>query len=227
VVVGATVGYANTSSDLSRGGNLDANSGKGSLYGTFYNQGFYVNGIVGGGYSSFDTKRRTLGGFARGETDGMDFNGLLGTGYDYHIGGLTIGPVASLQYGTVGINGFSEHGALGALRIDSQSQDSLKSAVGLRAFYAKKLGRIVLTPEVGAQWQHEYLTDKSSIDAGFASGSSFTVQGPRIGRDGILVDVGTSAQLTSDVALFGYYTSELGRENYSVQSVTGGVRVSF
>jgi hypothetical protein len=29
------------------------------------------------------------------------------------------------------------------------------------------------------------------------------------------------------VALFGFYTGELGRENYTVHSINGGVRVSF
>jgi outer membrane autotransporter protein len=226
-VLGAAIGYANTSSDLNRGGNLDINSGKGSLYGTFYNEGFYVNGIVGGGWDSIDTRRRTVGGFARGETDGTDFNGLLGTGYDCHIGAFTVGPVASIQYNTVGIDGFSEEGALGALRIDSQSQDSLKSAVGLKASYTKKVGGVVLTPEVRAQWQHEYLTSTSSIDAEFNSATSFTVHGPHIGHDGLLLDVGASAQLTSGVAIFAYYAAELGRENYNVHSINGGVSMSF
>lgn len=226
-VLGVALGYANTSSDLSRGGNLDIDSGKGSLYGTYYDGGFYLNGIVGGGYSSYDTKRRTLGGFARGETDGTDFNALLGTGYDVHLGAFTVGPVASLQFATVGLDSFSEHGALGALRVDSQSQDSLKSAVGLKASYAAKLGRVVLTPEVRAQWQHEYEDSRSTIDAGFGSGRSFSVTGPRIGRDGLLLDAGVSAQLNANVALFVFYTGEIGRENYTVHSVNGGLRLSF
>ncbi len=44
------LGYANTSSDLSRGGDLELNSGKASLYGTYYAGGWYLDAIVGGGY---------------------------------------------------------------------------------------------------------------------------------------------------------------------------------
>jgi uncharacterized protein with beta-barrel porin domain len=170
-VIGAALGYANTSSDLSRGGDLDINSGKASLYATYYEGGFYVNGIVGGGYGTIDTKRRTIGGFAHGRTDATDFSALLGTGYDFHLGAFTVGPVASLQYGTAGIDGFTERGALGALRIDEQSQDSLRSAVGVKAAYTQRIGRMSLTPQIRAQWQHEYLDDSSSIDAGFSSRS--------------------------------------------------------
>lgn len=227
LVVGAAIGYANTSSDLSRGGDLEIDSGKGSLYATLYGGGFYLNGIVGGGYSSIDTKRRTVGGFARGETNATDFNGLLGTGYDFHYGAFTWGPVASFQYSTVGNDGFTERGALGALRIHAQSQDSLKSAIGLKASYRQRLGRVVLTPEIRAQWQHEFLEDTSSIDAGFSSGNAFTVHGPEIGKDALLLDVGASAQLSFHVAIFAYFTTELARENYTVHSINGGVRVSF
>jgi autotransporter-associated beta strand protein len=226
-VLGAAIGYANISSDLNRDGHLDIDNGKGSLYGTFYTQGFYINGIAGGGFSSIDTRRATVGGFARGDTDGTEFNALLGIGHDFHIGAFSIGPVASIQYSTVGIDGFSEHGALGALRIDSQSQDSLKSAAGLRASYAKKMGGVVLIPEVRAQWGHEYLTSTPSINAGFTSDDSFTVHGPHIGHDSLLLDAGASAQLTPRVAIFGFYGGELFRENYTAHSINGGVRVTF
>lgn len=226
-VLGTALGYANTSGDLNLGGRLRNDSGKVSVYGTYYDEGFYVNGIVGGGYSSLDTRRLTVGGFARGETNGTDFDALLGTGYDYHIGGFSFGPLASLRYSRVGIDGFAEEGALGSLWIDSQSADSLRSTVGLQASYTAKLGHIPLTPFVRAQWEHEYLTSTSRIDAGFTSSDTFSVQGPHIGRNGLLLDVGVSAQLTPTVEIFSYYTGELGRENYNVHSINGGFRVSF
>ena len=226
-VLGTAFGYANTSADLNLGGRLRGDSGEGSVYGTYYNEGFYVNGILGGGYSSLDTRRLTIGGFARGETNGTDFDALLGTGYDHHIGAFSFGPLASLRYSRVGIDGFAEEGALGSVWIDSQSEDSLRSTIGLQASYTAKLGRISLAPFVRAQWEHEYLTSTSSIDAGFTPSDTFNVQGPHIGGNGLLLDVGVSAQLTPTVGIFSYYTGELGRENYSVHSISGGLRVSF
>jgi len=97
----------------------------------------------------------------------------------------------------------------------------------LKASYSQRVGRVVLTPEVRAQWQHEHLDSASSIDAGFSSGNSFTVRGPKIGRDALLLDAGVSAQLSARVAIFTYYTGELVRENYAVHGVNGGVRVGF
>lgn len=227
VVIGAALGYANTSSDLNRGGDMDIDSGKASLYATYHKRGFYLDAIVGGGYSSIDTSRRTVGGFAVGKTEAADFNALLGTGYDFRAGRFTIGPIASVRYSSVGLDAFSERGALGAMHIDSQSQDSLESATGLRASYTMKLGEAVVTPEVRAQWMHEYLASNSSIDAGFTPGNSFAVHGPDVGRDALLLDVGITAQLKPNVSLFSNYSTELGRENYSIQSISAGVRVSF
>jgi hypothetical protein len=38
-----------------------------------------------------------LRGIACGTTDGDEFNAIIGTGYDAHIGRFTVGPLASLQ----------------------------------------------------------------------------------------------------------------------------------
>lgn len=226
-VLGAALGYSNISADLNLDGSLRSNGGNVNLYGTYYDQGFYVNGIVGGGFGSVDTRRLTVGGFARGDTTTTGFNATLGTGYDHKLGRFTFGPLASLTYGRIGIDGFTETGALGAMYFDSQSQESLQSAIGLQATYTAKVGRITLTPIVRAQWEHEYLTSTSSIRAGFTPVDTFTVQGPHIGRDSLRLDVGASAQLTPRVGIFSYYTGHLGRENYEAHSISGGLRVSF
>jgi hypothetical protein len=34
-------------------------------------------------------------------------------------------------------------------------------------------------------------------------------------------------QLTPRVGVFGYYTGDLGRENYDVHSISGGFSISF
>lgn len=226
-ILGATMGYANTTSDLNRGGHINIDSGKGSLYATVFDKGFYVNGIVGGGESSYETRRRTFGGIARGDTNGEDVNALIGAGYDHHIGGLTVGPIASIQYTQVSLDGFTEKGSLAPLHINSQSQDSLASNLGARACYAVNVGHVIVTPEIRAQWQHEYLDDRAGIGSSFAGGDSFTVYGPHIGRDALVLDAGASVRLTACCSVFAYYTGDIGRQNYTSHSINGGVRFSF
>ena len=53
------------------------------------------------------------------------------------------------------------------------------------------------------------------------------MQGPRVGRDALLLNVGASAQLTSTDGIFSYYSSERGRKNYNMHSISAGFRLSF
>ena len=124
-----------------------------------------------------------MGGGASGSTSGGEFDGYAGGGYDFHWGGFTFGPIASLEYTYVDISGYNESGSLAPLRIVSQNQDSLRTNVGLSASYAWKAGKVQLRPSLRASWQHEYLYSALPIDAQFASGagSVFTVQWTRRG----------------------------------------------
>jgi uncharacterized protein YhjY with autotransporter beta-barrel domain len=69
---------------------------------------FYLNGYAGAGYNSYNARRDALGGDASGSTDGGEFDGYVGGGYDFHCGGFMFGPIASLEYTYVGLSGYNE-----------------------------------------------------------------------------------------------------------------------
>jgi len=104
LAIGIAAGYAHTGTNLTGDGSIDVNSGKAGVYATYYKGGFYLNGYVGGGYNSYDTRRDALVGNATGNTDGGEFNALVSGGYEFHYGGLTFGPIASLQYTYVAVS---------------------------------------------------------------------------------------------------------------------------
>ena len=225
--VGLTTGYANTTGNGRTDGAVKIDSGKLGIYGTVFDRGFFLNGVVGGGLNSYDTKRDTIGGNAWGDATGKDFNALLGTGYTYRKGGFNVGPIASMRYSWVGIDSFTERGSLAPLKISEQSESSLKSTAGLQTSYAFGLGKIGITPQIRAQWQHEYLDTARGMGASFLPGGAFTVFGPKIGRDSLLLDVGTSVQLTQTVGVYAFYTGNLGGNNYTSHALNGGVQMSF
>lgn len=229
LVVGISAGYANTTSNLWGNGKTEVNGAKLNLYSTYFNDnGLYVNGVVGGGYNSYDTKRSTLGGDARGNTNGGEFNALLGGGWDYTIGNFTVGPVASVQYTYLSLEDYEESGSATPLRFPNQSQNSLKSQAGARATYTAQVGGIILRPEVRAQWQHEYLDSTAAVVSEFAAGgSTFSVNGPTLGRDSLIVDAGVTAEINPRLSVYAFYTGEIFRTNYSSNSVSGGFRVNF
>ena len=199
------------------------------LYATVFTQGFYVDTAVSGGRSGYNLHRTALQGTASGSTGSGDFNFLVATGYDWKFGGLTIGPTASFQYGYIGMNAFTETGSLAPLKFPDQNFESERTAFGFKTSYDWKIGHVDLLPEFNAAWQHEYGDTEFSIVSSLASGAgnSFTVTGPPIGRDSLLIGAGVAVALTDRITTYIYYDGEFARTNYLSNNVTAGVRVTF
>jgi outer membrane autotransporter protein len=227
-VLGLTVGYSRSESDLVEGGKITSDGGKAAVYALYHQGGFFTEALIGGGTNSYDTRRAGFGGRAYGDTEGQQFDAYLGGGYDFHLSRVTLPPMASLLYTRVGIDGFDERGSLAPLHIESQEQDSLRSRVGLRAAYTAQIGAARVTPSVSAQWQHEYLETELPIDARFANGAGgvFTVHGPEVGRDSALLTAAVNVAW-SRYACHLAYQADLGRTNYENQTVLVGLRVSW
>ena len=91
------------------------------------------------------------------------------------------------------------------------------------------MGNITAIPQFSAAWQHEFGSTAYSVVANLASGAGngFTVFGPQIGRDSLLIGAGATVILNERVSAYLYYDGEFARTNYLSNNVTGGVRISF
>ena len=229
LAIGLSAGYAGTGAALENGGRVRVSGGQLGLYATYFTGGFYTDLAVNGGYNSYDTKRAGLEDTARGSTEGAEFSALFGTGYDFQIGKLKIGPTASLQYTYIGLDSFAEHGSLAPLEFPEQSEESLRSALGLKASCEFQVGGLIVRPELRAAWQHEFGDDTFAFDASLpnAAGSVFTTRGPQIGRDSLLLGAGVTVQCNERTSVYVSYDAQLLRENYESHSISGGVRVAF
>jgi outer membrane autotransporter protein len=228
-VIGLDGGYAHTNVSLDGGGHIDINAGTIGLYATVFGNGFYLNTAVSGGPSGYDTERTGLQGNASGSTNGGNIDFLISGGYDWTRGNLSIGPTATFQFSYVGLDGFTETGSLAPLKFRDQNYESERTIFGAKASYNWKIGNITLIPQVSAGWVHEYGSVAYAVVANFATGAgnSFTVNGPEIGRDGVLVTAGMSMVWTNRISTYIYYDGELARTNYDSHTVTGGIRISF
>ena len=253
LAIGIAAGYTGTAADLTDHGRVWVNGGQFGIYGTYFQteqeaapamskdskevappgpavaRGFYADVAAFGGYNSYDTRRGAIEGDARGDTDGGSANVLFGTGYDFKSGALTFGPTGSFNYTYTGINGFNESGSLSPLSIHGGHGESIRTAFGLKASCDCKCGGLLIRPELRVAWQHEYSDTAYALDSGFANGAgnTFQVNGPRLGRDSVLVGAGFAIQWNERCATYLYYDGELGRENYESNAVTGGIRISF
>jgi outer membrane autotransporter protein len=227
--IGLTGGYAHTTVNPDGGGRIDVNGGKLGLYTTLFGNGLYLDSAVSGGPSGYNTHRAALQGGANGSTDGADFNALVAGGYDWTSGNLSIGPTASFQFSYIGLNGFTETGSLAPLKFPDQNTESERSAFGAKASYNWKIGQVTVIPQINAAWQHEYGDTAYSVVSSFASGAgnSFTVTGPEIGRDSLLIGAGATVIWNERVSTYLYYDGEVARTNYQSHNVSGGVRINF
>jgi outer membrane autotransporter protein len=231
LIVGAALGYAGGSSDLTEGGKVDLKSFNGQLYAIWCQNGVHVEAMAGGGFNSYDTTRQSVDGEAEGSTDGYAWTGLLGGGYDWENGNWKFGPSASVQYTSSSIDSFTEEGSLSPMTIESQSEDALHTQVGFDLRYRHHVFETwtIISPEVYVGWRHDFLGNEISLDTQFASGngSAFTVTGPELGSDSIVTSLGLSVQWKPSFNTYINFMTLLGRDGYSSISLNAGARVSF
>ena len=222
--------YAHTWTSLNPG-DVEVNTGRGGLYATYWNQGFYVNGGVYGGYNSYNTSRQTLlpGSFANGSTEGYEFNTFADTGYDFHFGNLSFGPAFSAQYTNMHIDSYTERASFLPLNIYGDSEESWRTDLGIQASYTWHLGQIIVIPTLWAAWEHEY--KYSALPITFSSadfpGVTATAFGPNEGHDSCIINAGVGVQWTPRISIYIGYQGQLGRDNYNANGVTGTFSFSF
>ncbi len=166
---------------------------------------------------------------ANGSTSGGEFSIFTKAGYNFHFENITVGPIASLQYTYMNIDGFNEKGSLIPLQIHSDSQDSLRTDLGVQVSHAFHIGSVLLIPTVTAAWEHEYLYSALPITVSSEQfpGASATFVGPNEGHDSAIINAGVGAQWDPRISIYVGYQGQLGRDHYNANAVTGGVSFSF
>ena len=228
--IGINFGYVGTTGSLVNGGNIETDGGRLGLYATYFDKNFHVDAAVTGGLNSYNTRRITPNNTAAvASPEGSEINVLIAAGYDWKVGKFTVGPTASYQYTNVHTDGFTETGAFAPLTVNGQSTESSRTSLGLRAYYDANVGGVIVRPEMRLSWQHEFGEIAPTVTSRFSTlgGNPFTVTGPQIGRDSLLLGVGLTVLWSERFATYLYYDGEVGRSNYDSHNISGGVRLQF
>lgn len=234
LAIGIYGGYDGSDTDLVGRGRITMSGGNVGAFATWFSHGFYVDAAGGGNWNSYDIRRKAFLGQAHGSTDGTEVNAMGAIGYDWKHdfgkpGCLNVGPLVSVQYTNVDLDGYTEQGSLIPLRILGQSEDSLRVTAGGRvSLDVRSEHGVIVRPEVRLAWLHEFNDSAYPINATFAGCPNvFTVHGPETGRDAALVGAGVTVQVTPTFSIFGHYDGIVGRDNYNSYSVTGGFGFRF
>ncbi len=196
-------------------------------YGRLNSGAWHVDGAASYARNSTDTSRivtvgalnRAAAGSFKGDTVAVHIE----TGYTIKASGFDVQPLAALSWVKQTQNAYSETGA-GALNLvlPDQSQQSLRSTVGVRSLLPFQAGATSVVFEARAAWSHEFNNTRSvnARLAGDPAASVFTVSGPALPRDTAVAGIGIAAQASRNLRLYADVSGEFnGRERAGTLSV--------
>jgi outer membrane autotransporter protein len=215
---------------------------QGNLYATYYNDAFYLNGIGLIGGSNNDSRRHiVLPNTVEGLPGDRIATGSFGSqvqalslsgGYSLPFGALILTPTARLLYQHLGVDAFSENGALGAdLQFGSTSLNTFLSFLGAEAQYTISTPLGVLSPLARFHWAHQYTADNTAVSVAYSNDpsllSSFILPGAQASRNYFDLGVGLALQVSRNGSAFINYDSILGLNHTTYNSFTAGIRMTF
>jgi outer membrane autotransporter protein len=234
LIGGAGIGYFYTDVNLDQNsGNGKINDFAGSIYGTYFKERFYLEGVLSYGRNDYDSTRHIAFGSlqrtANNKHYGNAYSGSLEGGYNLWAQEWIFQPLASLGYVYLDEEAFDEEGAGGAnLSVDARQTSNLRSELGLRVSRAFKVDGGSVIPELKAAWLHDFDIDDRHITASFNGfpGAAFTVAGRDIERDGALIGAGITYLHKSGISVSLVYDGEFWG-SYNSNGVYGQLRYEF
>jgi len=225
---GLCLGYGQGNANPDTGGEEDVNGGQAGLFAAWHDKGFHAEALAGAGLNQYKTQRSGYGGTASANASGEDYTGRIGLGYGFRLDELEVGPFVSAEYTYVQLGAFNESGSLAPLSYPAQGEGALLSDLGLTLEQNIKWGSALLTPGITAAWEHAYQANPDSLTAGLGGDTeSFTVQGPAMGQDAVVLGVQLEAAFKSFGTVYGDYHGRIGLANTTEQSLTCGVKTEF
>ncbi len=251
LIFGGTMGYTRQSNDLTaREGNLETRGWSASAYATYYrSNSWYSDAVLTYGRNSYETERHvsytlifpdgstsTINQVGRADSNGDSFSLAASFGRDFNKGGWGFGPYLRAIYTRMDFDPLVEEfnssspGNGLALVMDTRSVTSLSSTLGGKLTYAHSASWGVLMPHLQLEWQHEFRTDPSAVEAHFLfdpSATPFTLSGDPVDGDFFRLGLGMSFVLTHGRSGFFYYERLISRERFSQNSLAFGLRLEF
>ncbi|MCX5818130.1 MAG: autotransporter domain-containing protein [Proteobacteria bacterium] len=202
-------------------------------YGTYYDNGFYIDGSISYGLTDYDNTRRIvfpgLDRTATSSPDGNQITAYGGTGYEFRMNRWMITPTVSFQYTKLNTDSYTEKGA-GAINldVDRQNTESLQGNIGGRISFTWQTDSAVIMPGIRASYGYEFLRGSQNITSRLAQGSSpFSIETMSPDRNFISLGAGITAFTVRDMSVYINYDVQIGENKYVAQSVNAGLRVGF
>ena len=233
-MLGAAVGMGQADGNFGgSGGHFSTRETTFSVFGTATWRGLYGTGILSISDLDFRDMRRNivLGPLVRtasANTGGSNASALFALGYDFSLGRLKIGPMASVTTQNITINGFDEAGADSSnLRISQQKKRSEVWSIGARV--SANLG--AWTPWLRVTADKERRDDPRFVTAMplslVATGGTYDVPAYAPDKDYISGAVGINGMLMDRVGLSLAYFKVSGRSGVKEDGISALLSYRF
>ena len=223
------------------GGSVESDTYGVLVYGTYYLDGFYVDGMFGYSWSDYDIDRRMFIGtntaidqvdrIATASPDGEQREFSVQTGYNFDTGGFSFGPYAKFTHVRVEIDSYDEEGAGGLnLRMNEQNVESLQSVVGGQASYAFSQPFGIIMPYFRFEWNHEFRDNSRILNAQYVNdprNTTLIVRTNSPDRDYFGLNAGISTVLEQGFQAFINYKTVLDHAYIESHVFTLGLKMEF
>jgi len=228
--IGTAFSYANTGARGS-GDSANINSYQASLYGTHNVGKIYYQGVTALAYNSYNNDRTLFdNSVANGKYGGWQYTAKGGAGYNIDTGsGLKLTPFASMQYTLLTQDNYTETGSSGALHVNNNDINILKSGLGVRLAYPilDEEG-VTYNPHLSAGWYYDLIgNDAVETTDNFAgTAGTFTANGTRLPRNSFKMGAGADLIAKNNVTLSLDYDLETWT-SFTAQTGTLKARFEF
>lgn len=226
-LVGVAYGYLNSNVGGNDGYKLDADGHSLSLYGSYSDNGFFVDGNLTYGWNDNESKRHIAGTKAKGsyDSDWLGVNVLAGYTFNFS-NNLALEPRIGARYTNVSLDGYREKGSSAALRVNSQRYESGELGAGVRLAGMLQLDKGVLVPEAKLMVWHDLIADNTDTTSTFVQGgSAFTTRGLTQARNTYEATLGLDYRLGA--ASFGISYNHAERSDFDSNMLQARMRYDF
>lgn len=231
---GVLFGYSENKADFGGGtGGFKLNEAMLTTYAALNRGSWYLGGSLGAADLKFKNIHRniemgTTTRIEQGSSKGNHIVARLTGGMNFGSTNFTHGPIASLTYQQIKVNGFAEGGAASTtMYFTEQTRDSLISSIGYLVSAQFGSG-VQLKPWARVAWENEHKNDDREVRASLVTmGGSFALPAYKVDDSYGKVDIGISAQFGKSLSGFINYNTTFSQASQTNQAVMVGLKLAM
>lgn len=242
LVAGVALSYTESTADMDENfGETEAEGYSLSIYGSYYLDNFYLDGLVSYGEIDYDSDRNIIYGAAgssagqvnekvSSNTDGEQINWALSAGYTWASGAWNTDTFIRLEGLELDVDAYDEKGSALAMRVDDQDIESLQAILGTQISISKSADFGVYMPYAMLEYHHEFDDDARIVTAQYVAdvrNQAFSFKSDNSDDSFAVFSLGVNVVLQQGNQVFFNYDTVMGLDDVTSHVLTLGLRMEL